>query len=406
MRRTMPSRVVLCLLAAYAASPASAQGDANATVCAADDDSAFSPEQRMAACNALIKAARNAPKEVADALVNRGQAAWYADKVNQAFADLDRAIALDPNNARAFRERSNAYRSIGKLDRALADASEAVRLDPRDAKAFDNRGDVFVDKGQYDRAIQDYDEALRLDPKLSLAYRDRGAAYYFNKDYERAIKDYDEAIKLDPRSDRAYSNRGAAYGKLGRNTQAIADESEAIKLDPSEPAYFDNRGLSYAEEGDYDRAVIDYNEAIRISPRANFLTDRGNAYQAKGDLAALSPTTTARSSLTQPSPTPTTTAARPSAARAISVERSPTTRRRYVSIQGSRQPLRTLRPSKLCASGNEMRGEVVAPLAGPAVLALQWFVSHCTLVANAKMTMIQFQQKCVCGFGHFNWEIL
>ena len=209
----MPFRVVLCLLAAVAASPAGAQGNANATVCAADDDSAFSPEQRIAACNALIKAARNAPKEVADALVNRGQAAWYADKMKQAFADLDRAIALDPNNARAFRERSNAYRSIGKLDRALADASEAVRLDPRDAKAFDNRGDVFVDKSQYDRAIQDYDEALRLDPKLSLAFRDRGAAYYF-KDYERAIKDYDEAIKLDPRSDRAYSNRSAAYRSL------------------------------------------------------------------------------------------------------------------------------------------------------------------------------------------------
>jgi tetratricopeptide (TPR) repeat protein len=100
----------------------------------ADDDSAFSPEQRIAACNTLIKAARNAPKEVADALVNRGRAAWYADKMKQAFADLNRAIALDPNNARAFRERSNAYRSIGKLDRALADASEAVRLDPRDAR--------------------------------------------------------------------------------------------------------------------------------------------------------------------------------------------------------------------------------------------------------------------------------
>jgi hypothetical protein len=39
----MPSRVVLCLLAAVAASPAGAQGDANAAVCAADDDSAFSP---------------------------------------------------------------------------------------------------------------------------------------------------------------------------------------------------------------------------------------------------------------------------------------------------------------------------------------------------------------------------
>src|SRR5271168_3927827 len=98
----MPCRVVLCLLAAFAASPAAAQGNANATVCAADDDSAFSAEQRMAACDALIKAAPNAPKQVADALVNRGRAAWYANKMSQAYADLDRAIGLDPNNAHAY----------------------------------------------------------------------------------------------------------------------------------------------------------------------------------------------------------------------------------------------------------------------------------------------------------------
>ena len=230
MRRFLPSCAALCLLAALAASPARAQGDANATVCAADDDSAFSPEQRMAACDAVIKTAANAPKAVAAALVNRGRAAWYANQMKQAFADLDRAIALDPNNARAFRERSIAWRSSGALDRALADASEAVRLDPKDAKAFDTRGDVLVNKGKYDRAIQDYDEALRLDPKLSLGFRDRGAAYYFNKDYERAIKDYDEAIKLDPRSDRAYSNRGAAEGKLGRNGQAIASKQFFLNL--------------------------------------------------------------------------------------------------------------------------------------------------------------------------------
>jgi tetratricopeptide (TPR) repeat protein len=157
MRRFLPSHAALCLLAALIASPASAQGDANATVCAADDDSAFSAEQRIAACDAAINAAGNAPRKVAEALVDRGRAAWYADKMKQAFADLDRAIALDPNNARAFRERSNAWRSTGALDRALADASEAVRLDPKDAKAFDDRGDVLVDKSKYDSAIQDYD---------------------------------------------------------------------------------------------------------------------------------------------------------------------------------------------------------------------------------------------------------
>jgi tetratricopeptide (TPR) repeat protein len=41
--------------------------------------------------------------------------------------------------------------------------------------------------------------------------------------------------------------------------------------------------LSYAANGDYDRAIADYDEAIRLAPRANFLTNRGDAYNQKRD---------------------------------------------------------------------------------------------------------------------------
>src|SRR5487761_2345055 len=268
MRCPMPLLATVCLLAAIAA-PAQAQSSANAEICAADDASAFSPEQRIAACAALV---------------NRGAAYWYVNKMKAALDDLDRAIALDPKNARAFRERSNANRTSGRLDRALSDANTAVRLDPNDPKAFDFRGNVFNNNRQYDRAIEDYNEALRLAPKYAQALMDRGVANYFKQDYQAAIKDYDESIKLNPKHARAFTNRGAAYKKLGMDEKALADESEAIKLDPTVPEYFDNRGLSYQKNGDYDRAIADYNESIRIAPKANFLTNRGDSYQFKGEL--------------------------------------------------------------------------------------------------------------------------
>ncbi len=163
---------ILALVLALAASPACAQSDANRSICAASDDSAYSAEQRIAACSAVIAASAGSPKPVAQALVDRGRAEWYASRMKPAFADLDRAIALDPANSSAFRERSNAFRSTHALDRALADAAEAVRLDSKDALAFDNRGNVFAEKGEYDRALRDYDAAVRLDPNLALARRD------------------------------------------------------------------------------------------------------------------------------------------------------------------------------------------------------------------------------------------
>jgi tetratricopeptide (TPR) repeat protein len=222
-----------------AAPAAQAQGGANADICASTNDAAYSPAQRIAACGALIDTLKDQPKALAAALVNRGATYWTIDKIQLSLADFDRAIALDPSNARAFRERSNACRSIGRLDQALADANQAVRLDPNDAKAFDNRGNVFNNSSQYDRAIADYAEALRLAPADAQTYMDRGVAYYFKKAYQAAISDYDQAIKIDPKKSRAYTNRGAAYKKLGRNDRAIADESEAIRLDPLVPEYFD-----------------------------------------------------------------------------------------------------------------------------------------------------------------------
>ncbi len=106
------------LLVVLAAPPALAQEGAKAEICAAGDDSAQSPTQRIAACNALIEASKD-DKELSRLLTNRGRAYWYVNKMKQAFADLDRAIALDAGNARAHRERAEANRTAGHLDHAL-----------------------------------------------------------------------------------------------------------------------------------------------------------------------------------------------------------------------------------------------------------------------------------------------
>ena len=243
---------------------------------------------------------------LAAALVNRGAAYWYMNKIPQALADLDRAIALDPKNARAFRERSNSQRSAGRIDLALADANEAVRLDPDDAKAFDNRGNVFNNNGQYDRAIEDYNEAIRLDPRSSLAFMDRGAAYYFKMDYERAIATTMRPSGSIPRRPRLHqSRRGLQEARPHR--AGIADESEAIKLDPSVPEYFDNRGLSYAGKRRLRPRHPSTTTKRSASRRRRISsTNRGDSYQHKGDIrTAPSPTTTARSSSIRDSTRPT-----------------------------------------------------------------------------------------------------
>jgi tetratricopeptide (TPR) repeat protein len=239
----------------------------------------------VTACTAVIDAPATSDGDRIAALIRRADANAAKGRLVPAMADLDRAVALDRHNARAWRARGELLRvSGGDPQRALADLSEAIRLAPDDAEAFEERGVIYTNLRQFDRAIADYNEAIRLKPDNAQAFSDRGATYYFSGDYPKAISDYDEAIRLKPDSARTFTNRGAAYKKLGQNERAIADESEAIRLDPSVPEYFDNRGLSYAQQRDYDKAIADYDQAIRIQPKPNFLTNRGDAHQFKGDL--------------------------------------------------------------------------------------------------------------------------
>ena len=52
-------------------------------------------------------------------------------------------------------------------DQAIADFDEAIALDPQDALAYANRGYAYYNLGDDDKAIADYERALELGLELS-----------------------------------------------------------------------------------------------------------------------------------------------------------------------------------------------------------------------------------------------
>jgi len=84
----------------------------------------------------------------------------------------------------------------GQYDRAIEDFNKAIALDPNYAKAYTNRGIAYADKGQHDRAIEDYNKAIALDPNYAEAYTNRGVAYYLKGNMGRAISDFQKACDM------------------------------------------------------------------------------------------------------------------------------------------------------------------------------------------------------------------
>ncbi len=112
------------------------------------------PAELIPACGAIIDQASNPSSDRAAALLVRADAnARTSGGLTQALRDIDRAIALDGRNAKAWRLRGDLLREAGgDLNRAAADLSKAIELDPQDAESYELRGVVYTNQRRLDRA--------------------------------------------------------------------------------------------------------------------------------------------------------------------------------------------------------------------------------------------------------------
>ena len=143
-----------------------------------------------------------------------GNAHYNAGQYKEAIAAYDRAIQLDPKDAKAYNNRATIYRFLHEYQRAIIDYSRAIELNPKYAWAYGSRGFVYSDLKEYKKAIADYDRAIALDPNLPGFYGRRGEAYHMLKQYQRAIHDFDHALELDPEYTWARTRRDEAYRML------------------------------------------------------------------------------------------------------------------------------------------------------------------------------------------------
>jgi tetratricopeptide (TPR) repeat protein len=132
--------------------------------------------------------------------------------------------------AAAFYNRGMAYRSQGKLDRAIADYDEALKLKPAFADAWNERGVAHRQKGENMRAVADFDEAIRLKPDLIDAWFNRAGAWSSLGRFDRAIADLDHVLQLQPADAEALMARGEVRRAAGDVAGGDADVAAAKRL--------------------------------------------------------------------------------------------------------------------------------------------------------------------------------
>jgi tetratricopeptide (TPR) repeat protein len=214
-------------------------------------------------------------------LYNRGQVHAGLGRLDEAIADYNAVIALDPNYAEYYQDRGSLLRRIGDDEAALADYEMAIQLSPPFAEVYYNRADTRANLGDIEGAIDDFSYVIDLDPNLVDAYVNRAGLLTQLGELDRAKRDVQAGLALDPENVLLLCIGGQLSAMAGRPLDARQAFNAALHRNPDlMEGLLGRAALSYSG-GALDQAVADLDRALTLEDTAIVRFNRAVALQAQ-----------------------------------------------------------------------------------------------------------------------------
>ena len=147
----------------------------------------------------------------------------------------NRAIAIDPNNIRAYYTKSEYLVLSGRASEGLSAADAGLAVNPNDAVLLLGRAIAENSLGRYEQAKDDMERAIRLsprDPIVGFFHVVAGTAEIGLGHFDAAIDANRKALDSGMHAFSVYTNLAAAYALAGKMDEAKAALAEARRLDP------------------------------------------------------------------------------------------------------------------------------------------------------------------------------
>ncbi|MGJ5816652.1 tetratricopeptide repeat protein [Paludibaculum fermentans] len=188
-----------------------------------------------------------------------------------AIAEWQRALQLDPADARARTNLGGIYLRQGRLEPAAAEFRRALEAKPEAVEARNNLGLVLLQTGQLSEAAREFQQSLELEPQSMEALVNLGGVYLMQKDYRGAVSTLREAMRLEPGRLPVLGNLAwllaTCPDKSARNgVEAVTLAEKATQLSQrKDPILLDGLGAAYAEAGRFAEAIRAAGEALQLA---------------------------------------------------------------------------------------------------------------------------------------------
>jgi TolB-like protein/Tfp pilus assembly protein PilF len=171
-------------------------------------------------------------------------------------AELDRALALAPGNARVLALHSYAPRTLGEWDAAIRDLNAAIALDPLSPAVYNLLGIAQLAAGHGSEAEAAFRRALEIAPNYTGVHAYLARALLFKGEKQAALRQID----FESNESALWIGRAAINHALGQQAESDAALKRLPELASPNSAYL--LACAHASRGESDAAFLWLDRAL------------------------------------------------------------------------------------------------------------------------------------------------
>jgi TolB-like protein/Flp pilus assembly protein TadD len=157
----------------------------------------------------------------------------FAQTVDRAFEVGNKAVALDNSLSRPHELLGFGYLLRKQYDQAIAEAQQAVTLDPNSADTYVTLGTILAWAGRPEEAIEPIETGMRLNPRVPTGYLNHlSFAYRLAGRYEEAVAASKKLLVRNPNFMLAHLQLANCYAQMGRLDEARTEAAEVLRIAP------------------------------------------------------------------------------------------------------------------------------------------------------------------------------
>ena len=197
---------------------------------------------------------------------------------NEAIAEYQKALAVDPNNSLIYSEMADTYYRNRRVREAVDAADKAVQADRNNIEAHKTLSTIYtamlgnatnqqpLPADTLNRAVREFEEIIRIDATDTQSYMMLGQLYQIRNEPAKAAEIYKKYLGIEPGSEQGIIALAKLQLDAGNEKESVDMLEAFLKERPDSDAAYATLGQAYSNLQRFDEAAAAYKKAVEFNP--------------------------------------------------------------------------------------------------------------------------------------------